>query len=33
LAAELFLLDVLFFDELARLLEDALAIEWCLDVL
>ena len=31
LAAELFLLDALFFEELARLLDVALAIVWCLD--
>jgi hypothetical protein len=31
LAGALFLLDVVFFEELARLREDALAIVWCLD--
>ena len=31
LAAVLFLLEVVFFDELARLFEVALAIVWCFD--
>jgi hypothetical protein len=32
LAGVLFLLDVVFLEELARLREDALAMVWCLDV-
>ena len=31
LAGVVFLLETLFFDELARLLDDALAIVWCFD--
>ena len=31
LAGVAFLLEALFFDELARLLDDALAIVWCFD--